>query len=465
MAAPATKSEILDVNRRYHDVAADEYDAKWGISFAEIGQEQVVGKLAKLLGAAPGPVRALAGDRRRHGLLQPQHAAGGRRRRGDLHRHLARACSPRSRRNARAARPRRGDRRLRRRRAAVRGRELRPRLRPRRAAPPARARALVRRVPSRAAARAGRCSSPASPRATGDRIAARAQARRVAHLARRGARRCGVPKAPHLQRPPDGRRRRPPPRGRRSTCTRSSPATSSATPPAAGFDARARARRRAAGQLVRLVQPHAGGQRGPEGDPECRGSITRTAAICCCLLSTSASARGPPPAAALLQLDARRDKARIGLSRDRRARAGGAIPGRSCRPARSTCSATAARSWTPASGPSAFVTVNAIAGLETAAAVAVGIQLVIAIERLIRRRPVTNAIGGLLGTGLAVFIALRSGSAEGYFVPRMIYAARARARVAGSGRGPPPARRHHHRALYRAAVRADQRQPRAAGVR
>ena len=74
-------------------------------------------------------------------------------------------------------------------------------------------------------------------------------------------------------------------------------------------------------------------------------------------------------------------------------------------------------------GPVAFVSVNALAGLETAAAVAVAIQLVIAAERLIRRRPVTNAIGGLLGTGLAVFIALRSGSAEGYFVPRMIYAA------------------------------------------
>ena len=51
MAAPATKTEILDVNRRYHDVAAHEYDAKWGISFAENGQEQVVGKLSKLLGA------------------------------------------------------------------------------------------------------------------------------------------------------------------------------------------------------------------------------------------------------------------------------------------------------------------------------------------------------------------------------------------------------------------------------
>ena len=83
-------------------------------------------------------------------------------------------------------------------------------------------------------------------------------------------------------------------------------------------------------------------------------------------------------------------------------------------------------------GPVAFVTVNALAGLNTAAAVAVGIQLVITAERLIRRRPVTNAVGGLLGTGLAVFIALRSGSAEGYFVPRMIYQALLAVVFAGS---------------------------------
>ena len=43
------------------------------------------------------------------------------------------------------------------------------------------------------------------------------------------------------------------------------------------------------------------------------------------------------------------------------------------------------------------------------------------VERLIRRRPVINAIAGLLGTGLAAFIALRTGKAEGYFVPRMLY--------------------------------------------
>jgi SAM-dependent methyltransferase len=55
MAAPATVTEILDVNRRYHDVAAREYDAKWGISFGKAGRAQVVGKLTKLLGPRPGP--------------------------------------------------------------------------------------------------------------------------------------------------------------------------------------------------------------------------------------------------------------------------------------------------------------------------------------------------------------------------------------------------------------------------
>jgi ubiquinone/menaquinone biosynthesis C-methylase UbiE len=55
MVAPPTEHEILDVNRRYHDVAAGSYDAKWGISFGEIGHQQVLGKLTKLLGPRPGP--------------------------------------------------------------------------------------------------------------------------------------------------------------------------------------------------------------------------------------------------------------------------------------------------------------------------------------------------------------------------------------------------------------------------
>ncbi len=50
----ATAEHIKDVNTRYHDVAADEYDAKWGIDFGDTGQEQVRLKLAKALGGLDG---------------------------------------------------------------------------------------------------------------------------------------------------------------------------------------------------------------------------------------------------------------------------------------------------------------------------------------------------------------------------------------------------------------------------
>ena len=46
----ATPEHIKDVNTRYHDAAAHEYDAKWGIDFGEIGQDQVRAKLVKALG-------------------------------------------------------------------------------------------------------------------------------------------------------------------------------------------------------------------------------------------------------------------------------------------------------------------------------------------------------------------------------------------------------------------------------
>jgi ubiquinone/menaquinone biosynthesis C-methylase UbiE len=45
--------EIRDVNTRYHDVAADHYDSKWGIDFGEIGQEQVLAKVEKAVGHRP----------------------------------------------------------------------------------------------------------------------------------------------------------------------------------------------------------------------------------------------------------------------------------------------------------------------------------------------------------------------------------------------------------------------------
>jgi ubiquinone/menaquinone biosynthesis C-methylase UbiE len=55
-AAPTASAErIKDVNTRYHDAAAHEYDSKWGIDLGEVGQKQVLGKFRKALGRRPEP--------------------------------------------------------------------------------------------------------------------------------------------------------------------------------------------------------------------------------------------------------------------------------------------------------------------------------------------------------------------------------------------------------------------------
>ena len=48
----ATPEHIRNVNERYHDAAADSYDAKWGIDFGEVGRTQTRQKLTKALGSA-----------------------------------------------------------------------------------------------------------------------------------------------------------------------------------------------------------------------------------------------------------------------------------------------------------------------------------------------------------------------------------------------------------------------------
>lgn len=52
MAAPSSPDAIRDVNVRYHDRAAADYDAKWGIDWGPVGREQVLGKLRKALGGS-----------------------------------------------------------------------------------------------------------------------------------------------------------------------------------------------------------------------------------------------------------------------------------------------------------------------------------------------------------------------------------------------------------------------------
>jgi SAM-dependent methyltransferase len=49
-----TAETIRDANVRYHDLAAEHYDSKWGIKYDAVGQAQVTSKLSKALGHEPG---------------------------------------------------------------------------------------------------------------------------------------------------------------------------------------------------------------------------------------------------------------------------------------------------------------------------------------------------------------------------------------------------------------------------
>ena len=63
-----------------------------------------------------------------------------------------------------------------------------------------------------------------------------------------------------------------------------------------------------------------------------------------------------------------------------------------------------------------FIVANAIGGLGWGIGAALGAAVVIAGLRVARRRPVTQAIGGVFGVGIAAFIAYRTDSAKGYFL-------------------------------------------------
>ncbi|MTD16444.1 DUF3159 domain-containing protein [Nakamurella sp. YIM 132087] len=63
-----------------------------------------------------------------------------------------------------------------------------------------------------------------------------------------------------------------------------------------------------------------------------------------------------------------------------------------------------------------FIIVNAITSLGWAIGAALAAGVVIAILRLVRKKPVTQAIGGLVAVGVAAFIAHRTGDAKGFFL-------------------------------------------------
>jgi ubiquinone/menaquinone biosynthesis C-methylase UbiE len=49
---PPSADTIRDANVRYHDLAAEHYDSKWGIGYDEVAQDQVTVKLRKALGGS-----------------------------------------------------------------------------------------------------------------------------------------------------------------------------------------------------------------------------------------------------------------------------------------------------------------------------------------------------------------------------------------------------------------------------
>jgi hypothetical protein len=71
----------------------------------------------------------------------------------------------------------------------------------------------------------------------------------------------------------------------------------------------------------------------------------------------------------------------------------------------------------------AFVVAYTISGsnTNTAAIVAVALALVLTVARLARRESPRHALSGLLGVGFAAFIATRSGKAENFFLPGLLF--------------------------------------------
>jgi hypothetical protein len=70
----------------------------------------------------------------------------------------------------------------------------------------------------------------------------------------------------------------------------------------------------------------------------------------------------------------------------------------------------------------AFVVAYVVSGSDTntAAEVAVGLALVLAVARLVRRESPRHALSGLVGVAFAGFVATRSGRAENFFLPGLL---------------------------------------------
>jgi Protein of unknown function (DUF3159) len=68
-----------------------------------------------------------------------------------------------------------------------------------------------------------------------------------------------------------------------------------------------------------------------------------------------------------------------------------------------------------------FVVVNIVTSLQPALIAALVAGVVIAVWRIARKQALQPAVSGLIGVGVAAFIAYRTGEARGFYLPGLIY--------------------------------------------
>lgn len=68
-----------------------------------------------------------------------------------------------------------------------------------------------------------------------------------------------------------------------------------------------------------------------------------------------------------------------------------------------------------------FVLANLLFTVQVAVIAALVAGVAIAVWRIVRRQPLQPAVSGLLGVGIAAFIAYRTGEARGFYLPGLIY--------------------------------------------
>jgi hypothetical protein len=70
-----------------------------------------------------------------------------------------------------------------------------------------------------------------------------------------------------------------------------------------------------------------------------------------------------------------------------------------------------------------FVIVNAASSLTPAIFAALGFGVLLVALRLARKQPIQQALAGFIGIGIAAFVASRTHSAKGFFLPGILYQA------------------------------------------